>query len=108
MHELVLVLRAIGENPLVPLCVENVPGERQVIEKFRRRAQAPARADAVEHGAAATRFDALGRNRSRRVDAIPATSSQPDFGPRMGIRLADDHVGAHRVDFAALVAEHDT
>ena len=69
--------------------------------------QAPHFAYAVEHCAADADIDTLGRDRGGWIHATPADAVEPDLGPGMGISLADDQVAAQRVQFAALIAEHD-
>ncbi len=48
----------------------------------------------------------LGRDHCGRIDARPAAAFQPDFRPRMGIRLTHQEVVADRIPLPAEIAGH--
>ena len=61
----------------------------------------------LEIGSEASEEDAIGCDHVGGIHALPAAILQPHFAPRVRIGLADNHVFAQRIEFPAVVTEHD-
>ena len=101
-------LGAVADDPLVPIRRRRVPDEQRAPHPLDPAEHGARHALALKRSAPRTERDAVGRDRGHGIDANPPLVREPDLGPRVGVRLANDEVAADTVELAALIAGDDS
>ena len=97
----------VAQHALVPAVVDGLPHGPQVLRHGRTQRADGAGKEAWLRCQALECANAARRDGGGRVDANPAHAFLPDFGPGVGVALAQHPVVVDAIEFTALVAGDD-